>query len=339
MASLRTEVTEITTGLAMLGFRDLDTALAVEPAAIANVTSEHFERLRSARDRGEHSADFATAWSNGEVFARATDGLRGRPPWSVEWKGPHRPPGYEQIPADLRIDHVYLVSCKYGSSILHNVSPVHVFDLLLAERTRSTDWYAEVAGELYQELYAACRDHLGDSSLPALVGDLDRDHRRRLKAGLKRRWPDAIQPIYAALAFEVARQSAERWDDRLKSKARQEEMVWRLLRLQASPYFVLGAAMDGTPMRYRVATPWDFRDRFDVRRFGVWPDAAGQPVVRWRVEVLDRMSDVDLAVEGHIEIRWSHGRFGQVPEAKIYLDTDHRQVPGYFPLDAEDLAP
>ena len=333
MASIRTEITEITTGLAMLGFRSLETALEVEPATITSVTADHFARLRTARATGTHDADFATAWANGEVFARAEDGLRGRPPWTVEWKGPHRPPGYEQIPADLRIDHVYLVSCKYGSNILHNVSPVHVFDRLLAERTRSTDWYLEVAPELYQELYAACRDHLADRRLPESVDSLGRDERLILKAGLKRRWPGDIRPIYESMAFEVARQSAERWQRNLSSRARKEEMVWRLLRLQASPYFVLGSGMDGTPIRYRVATPWDFRNRFRVRRFGVWPDAAGQPIVRWRVEVEDDQTGLREAIDGHIEIRWSHGRFGQVPEAKIYLDTPHPEVPGYFPLD------
>lgn len=332
MASIRTEITEITTGLAMLGFRDLTTALDVEPAAISNVTAEHFGRLREAWQARDHDRDFATAWANGQVFARAADGLRGRPPWSVEWKGPHRPPGYEQIPADLRIDHVYLVSCKYGSNILHNVSPVHVFDRLLSERSRSSDWYLEVAPEIYEELYQACRRHLDDPRLPAHVAQLGREERRLLKAGLGRTWPKTIKPIYEAMAYEVARQSAARWEQNLNSKARREEMVWRLLRLQACPYFVLGAAPDGTPLRYRVATPWDFRNEYSVRRFGVWPDAAGQPIVKWRVEVRTRSSGTSQAVEGHIEIRWSHGRFGQVPEAKIYLDTPHAGVPGYFSL-------
>ena len=38
------------------------------------------------------------------------------------------------------------------------------------------------------------------------------------------------------------------------------------------------------------------------------------------------------AVEGHIEIRWSHGRFGGPPEAKVNHDTPHQLVPGYWPL-------
>ena len=81
---------------------------------------------------GTHAGLFEVAWENGAVFARADEGLRGRPPWLVEWKGPHRPPAYEQIPADLRVDHVYLLSCKYGSNILMNASPWHLFERSLA---------------------------------------------------------------------------------------------------------------------------------------------------------------------------------------------------------------
>jgi hypothetical protein len=42
---------------------------------------------------------------------------------------------------------------------------------------------------------------------------------------------------------------------------------------------------------------------------------------------------VDRTVEGHVELRWSHGRFGGPPEAKVYLDTPHHEVPGYHLLD------
>jgi hypothetical protein len=38
------------------------------------------------------------------------------------------------------------------------------------------------------------------------------------------------------------------------------------------------------------------------------------------------------SVEGHVEVRWSHGRFAQPPEAKIYLDTATDEIPGYFAL-------
>ena len=42
----------------------------------------------------------------------------------------------------------------------------------------------------------------------------------------------------------------------------------------------------------------------------------------------DRELDTDRVIEGHVEVRWSHGKFGGVPEAKIYLDTPHHDVAG-----------
>ncbi len=335
MPAVRTEITEIVTGLAMLGYRDLKQALEVRPGHILNVESEHFDRLDDARRSGDHQAEFTTAWDNGAIFARSTDRLRGRPPWSIEWKGPHRPPAYEQIPADLRIDHVYLVSCKYGSSILHNASPTHLFDRSLAEKRveRGADWFDDVAPEAYQTLWEAYRRELGLMTLPDLVSELDRDDRRAIKAASSRGpWPGEADAAYRDFVLAVAQVSAERWLETLDTAARREEMVWRLLRLQAAPYFVLGAALDGTPLRYRVGTPWDFREAWDLRSFDVWADPAGQPLVRWRADVSATADGERRAIEGHVEIRWSHGRFSGAPEAKVHLGTPAHDVAGYVPL-------
>ncbi|MGB5756199.1 MAG: hypothetical protein WBM50_04735 [Acidimicrobiales bacterium] len=339
MADLRTEVTEIVTGLAMLGYRELDHALGVRPRLVHNVTERHFDRLVEARDAGRHRHEFETAWANGQRFAYSEEGLRGRPPWWLEWKGPHRPPAYEQIPADLRVDHVYLISCKYGSDILMNASPGHLFDRLLASRRGSTanDWYATVSPVAYQELWSACRAAFSDAghdprSVPERAQDLTPAERKVMKSFLRpRAWPSVeATEAYRWLAVDVSNQSARRWKERLDNDP--DEMLWRLLRFAPSPYFVLGRASDGEPLRYRVATPWDFRERFELEAFDAWGDAVGQPLVRWRAEIRPAGGGEATSVEGHVEVRWSHGRFGGMPEAKIYLDTPHHRVPGYFPL-------
>jgi hypothetical protein len=327
----RTEITEIVSGLGMLGFASLEHALSVRPALVHNVGVDHFARLEEAYRAGRHATEFALAWSNGTVFARSTDGLRGRPPWQLEWKGPHKPPGYEQIPADLRVDHVYLVSCKYGSTILHNVSPAHLFDRRLADRRGPRDdWFAVVAPEAYQELYDACRAELGDTALPAHVRDLAAAHRQAFKS-LPRVWSPATIEPYRELVREVSVVSAQRWNESLH-RSQREEFLWRLVRLQPSPYFVLGATAEHDPLRYRVMTPWDFRDRFAFRTFDAWPHVVGQPIVRWRAVVVDRATGAERTIDGHVEIRWSHGRFSGAPEAKVHLDTHPHLVSGYVPL-------
>jgi hypothetical protein len=107
-------------------------------------------------------------------------------------------------------------------------------------------------------------------------------------------------------------------------------MLWRLLRIGSAPYFVLGASSSGF-VRLRIATPWDWRQQFDLRSLSVEPQPSGQPTVAWRA-CARRRNGSDAMVEGHVEVRWSHGRFGGPPEAKVYLDTPHLRVPGYFPL-------
>lgn len=329
MPALRTEITEIVTGLAMCGMADVGKALQHRPHQLNNVDDATWGRVTDAWDRREYGQEFFAAWNNGAAFLEAKEGLRGNVPLRVEWKGPHKPPGDERVPADLRVDHVYLISCKYLSQILHNAGPSTLFDHRLAPAdARIANWYAEVAPAEYRALYAAVRN----DALPHDPAELTRAERRALSETLKPGWPDGARELYEELAAVVARASADRWRAQLGRAVAREEMAWRLLRLQGAPYFVLGTT-DGDTLRVRVGTPWDWRQRFRLLAFEVDPEPGGQPRVGWRLAVHDRESDTERVAAGHVEVRWSHGRFGQPPEAKVYLDTPHRDVPGYFALD------
>ena len=154
MPALRTEITEIVTGLGALG-DDLDTVLTADaaPDELRNVDEATWARLRTAHLDGTHRAEMLAAWNNGRALLRASDGLRNRRPAIVEWKGGHRDPGDESVPADLRIDHVYLISCKYLSKVLHNAAPAAVFDRLLAggpTRRSDENWFDVVAAAEHQ---------------------------------------------------------------------------------------------------------------------------------------------------------------------------------------------
>ena len=169
MPSDRTTVTELGTGLGVLGFESVDEALRSRTAVMHSLSPEMWERLERVRAGGVYDAEFHAAWANGQAFLTAEDGLRGRLPRVVEWKGAGRAPGDEVAPIDLRIDHVYLVSCKYLSNILFNVSPTSIFDsLLFGAHARDGrvarevlpgggDWFAEVAPAEYQALYESVR--------------------------------------------------------------------------------------------------------------------------------------------------------------------------------------
>lgn len=183
----------------MLGFPSVDRALAVRPDWFLNVGNDEYDLLSDELAAGDSEAEFETAWAHGKRFLESTHGLRGRVPDRVEWQGPGRPPGYDQIPADLRVDHVYLISCKYGSDILFNVSPSHVFDRLLAERRGDrTDWFLEIAPEAYQDLYQRSVVSTGLEGMPECVSNLDGESRLRLKDALPTRgtWPDDLTSPY-----------------------------------------------------------------------------------------------------------------------------------------------
>jgi hypothetical protein len=331
----RTFVTELATGLGMVGGAD-DLAATVEarPPQLANLTPDDWARLDELSRTGEHAADFEHGFANGRAFLAAPDALNGRPPRIVEWTGPRRAPGDEVVPADLRVDHVYLVSCKYLSMVLHNSSPQRLVDGLLSRGALEDrgDWYRSVAPAEHRVLYAACRDALGPDDWASEATDLDKDQRRRLAAALRGDWPAAAVEPYRRLCLAVSMATAERWSAQLTARNR-EAVLWRLLRIGSAPYFVLGTSPAG-PMRLRIDTPWDWRQRFSLRSFEVLPQPGGQPRVAWRGHYRVLATGEDRTVEGHVELRWSHGRFGGPPEAKVYLDTPHHEVPGYHLLDA-----
>lgn len=415
MPSDRTMVTELGTGLGMLGLADLDTAVDSRTAVMHSLSPEMWDRLAGLRRGGAFDAEFHAAWANGQAFLAARDGLRGRLPVVLEWKGTGRAPGDEVAPIDLRVDHVYLVSCKYLSNILFNVSPAHLFDyLLIAGQSRGVrsardardilpgggDWFAEVAPREYQALYDAVRVALRSATtdvgtvpatasghgqdpttavpaerrqrpgatgrargavalpgleagegvaarsarlrpdatpaslgaLPVRAVDLTTTQRDGLRQWLKPGWPEGAKDLYAALSDEVARESVRRWDAALAlGGGSAEAMLWRLLRIGSAPYFVLGSSA-ARSLRLRIATSWDWRQQFALVSMTLEPQTGGQPRVGWHAVVRDRVTHEHREVAGHIEVRWSHGRFGGLPEAKGYLDTSHHLVPGYFTL-------
>jgi hypothetical protein len=333
MPGLKTELTEIVTGLGMLPYGSAEEAVAIRPPEMSNVSSANWDRVAAALREPSYRYDVFSAWKNGQAFFRAEDGLRGRSPLTIEWKGPHSPPGYDFLPADLRIDHVFLVSCKYLSQVLANVSPAHVFRRALAVRggRSDTDWFMLVGQDAYRRFYGRVRDELCSEDLPQELEDLSPADREAIKARCARTWPGELDVAYAEFSAEVSRESARIWNDAVPTLGDREQLLWRILRFNPAPYFILGSARDAF-LRLRVATPWDWRQRFELKEFTIEPEAVSQPRVRWCARVSERGTARQTNVEGHVEIRWSHGRFCGFPEAKLYLDSRHEDVPGYFEL-------
>ena len=347
MPGTRTEVTELATALGTL---DPDVGRLLRrtqpPAELLNVDEPTWNRVAEAWSDGRHLGEFLAAAANGAALTAASDGLRGRPPQRVEWRGPQRTPGDDTVPADLRLDHVYLVSCKYLSKVLVNAGPARLFERLLGDGARQrVHWFADAAPAEYQAFYEAVLDVTGlgrrrgpERPLPRSVWELEADDSHVLRDALgERSLPEPLREPWAALCARVSTTSANRWSDALATPQDRRTLLWRLLRIASVTYFVLGtqpARGRRSPgvLRLRVDSAWDWQQTFELRKFDVIPRPAGQPEVGWRAMVRRRADGEERIVEGHVEVRWSHGRFNGVPEAKAYLDTPHTEVPGYHPL-------
>lgn len=329
----RTTVTELVTGLGTLGHGDVGAALAARSPAMVSVSPELWGRLDALHSGGALADSFHAAFRNGQALLSAADGLRGRIPLAIEWRGGGRPVDDDLVPADLRIDHVFLLSCKYLSQVVANAAPARLFDGLLRLRAPAgrVGWFEVVAPMEYRALVMAACAHAGvrvaDDS-----GTLAADDRSALRAALRgTRWPDTCAGAWQALVATASEVSAARWRAALTGPDDALRLLWRLLRIGPAPYFVLGVGPDA-PLRLRVLTSWDWQQRYRLRSFAVAAQPGGQPRVGWEATVTDALTARDQVVAGHVEIRWSHGRLNGAPEAKVYLDTAHVTVPGYVPL-------
>ena len=86
-------------------------------------------------------------------------------------------------------------------------------------------------------------------------------------------------------------------------------------------FFVLGARHDGSALRYRIDTPWDFQRRYGHQCVRGRARVTWSAIGRWRrVTVTERDTGISAVVTGHVEVRWSHGKLNGSPEAKVYLE-------------------
>jgi len=343
VADDRTTVTELATALGTTGAGSLQEAMTERPGNLA-VDEESWQRLERNLAGGKYTALALAAFANGAFFASHRAGLDGRAPRLIEWSGDRRIPGDQAVPADLLIDRVYMISCKYLSQILHNTAPARVFDDILApsSQARHPDWFAEYAQRQHLALYRSTLELLGLEGMPDSPGWLSAAQRAQLRFAFRERggrgMPRELRAQYDQLIDIVSTTSAERWQEALREPAQQERMLWRLLRIYSATYYILGIDRHRT-MRLRVMTPWEWRQAFEFRSFKVSADGRGQPRVNWAARYRERSGGRRGEVHGHVEIRWSHRPFCGPPEAKIYLDTRHDDVPGYVPLDGRMHGP
>ena len=181
----------------------------------------------------------------------------------------------------------------------------------------------------------AFRGHFGLSDLPTLVGDLSPEQRNLLANVSPGSLPSGLADVQRVFCDEVAAVTVRRWNAAIGStRQRRTDFAMSLLRIPQAIYFLLG--QNGREaQRYKVLSRWDWAARYRLRDFTIAARQSQQPTVTWRLVAHDRELGHEVAAEGHVEIRWGHGRFKNAPEAKAYLDSPLSTTPGYVSLESQ----
>lgn len=344
MASSRTRLTELATAVGLVLDSAVPEASDLDDLEIPGIERDTWwPELHSALSGPPGGVELARrAISNGQAFRSQV--LEGRMPRRIEWTGSSRTTWTSDIPRDLSVDGVWFIQAKFDSTCVLNTSPASLADSLLADDGVATraSWYEQVALPELAAYYDVVRRGVDGSSLwgmegvelPADVRDLDGSHRRVLKEAMRGTTPDpAEEAAYAELSRAVSIETALRWQHRLRAAtaSQQTQMLFRMLRIAGGPYWLLGTK-GATLVRLAVVDTRTWRDRHRLRSFEVTAARVGQPQVDWRAVVTDARNGGDVVVEGHCEIRWSHGKLQGNPECKVQVDTPLAALPGYDPM-------
>ena len=335
MPDNRTKITELATALGMTKYPTLKEACQNRPEEI-KIDATIWSDLDKIIDEGQFAQYAQKAFSNGKYFKDHQDGLLGQTVRRIEWTANQKNPGDENFPSDIIINRTIYISCKYKSNLLHNAAPARIFVNALAPLPgkKQPNWYQEVARKEYISFYKQSINSFGLANMPDNPAQRTKSQKECLKKCFKRppsEWPPPLQESYQELIFKVSSVSSNKWKEAFNNLDKPVRMLWRLLRIYTATYFILGSN-GKNDLRIRVCTPWEWNRKFKLQSFDIFPAGGGQPQVNWKAQCLDKKNKSSHEINGIVEIRWSHGKFGGNPEAKVQLKTKHEQVPGYYPL-------
>jgi len=133
--------------------------------------------------------------------------------------------------------------------------------------------------------------------------------------------------LYAALVEQVALASTHRWRDAIGTTGGDAVATPPH---RERPYFVLGASAKGF-MRLRIATPWDWRSTFELRKLSIEPRPGGQPMIAWEAIVRRRSDGNEIPVRDTSKFV-SHDDSGAAGSQGSSRNAAPRSS-GYFALD------
>lgn len=341
MPTPKTECTELSVGFGLLGLDPLETS--VERIA------SYWAGTLSPKKFGEFKVEFTQEesyyrrfYAIGLNLRRSHKLFKTTSMTSVRWEGPQQQARSVSMAKDLIFANTP-VSVKDESNIVLNPSP-HILFISIPSGTphptKSENWYLTVAPDAYQSLYSFARQ-LCVLDLPDSIEKyhkvIRKPQRKRFQAAIKSlATADAVafKNQYVSFCHEVAQKSADfftrtlsQWLSGSLKNSVSENIIRNFFRLSDSEYVLCG--LDGK-VDFGVILPdiTTWKRNWGLKQVIAQPGLSReQSVVNFEVVVEDKGKRKEYSLPFHAQVRWSRGKFGGNPEAKLYKDFVWTDVP------------
>jgi len=261
------------------------------------------------------------------------------------WYGPEKQAKTSSLAQDLLVANTP-ISIKAESNVLSNLSPKNIFQNIPQGKVpseRSDNWYLVTDPDGLQNLYDTVRQVrlYRLPQFPPAVEDFERNaqrkHRSELQSEIKKlssEEKEAFDKQYLTMCSNVSRVSAELFNqsfqDAMGTPSRNavlEHLVRHLFRMDSVEYISVG--IEGNKVfAVRVPSITQWKKEWQILDILAKPDLLRkQSRVIITARFRNKISKDTHSAQFHVEIRWSHKKFGGAPEAKLYKDFKWAEIP------------
>jgi len=264
---------------------------------------------------------------------------------SLVWYGPEKQAKTNSLAQDLLVANTP-VSIKAESNVLSNLSPKNIFQNIPQGKVpseRSENWYMATDRGGLQKLYNIVRKVrlYRFPQFPQSIEDFEQNaqpkHRSELQSEIKKLTSDELDEFtkqYLEMCSNVSSASAnifnKSFQDALQTPSRNavtEHLVKNLFRMDSVEYVSVGIE-NNKVFAIRIPSITQWKKEWQVLDIEAKPDLdKKQSRVIIMVKFRNKISKDIHSAQFHVEIRWSHKKFGGAPEAKLYKDFKWAEIP------------
>jgi DNA modification methylase len=342
MPSEKTECSELSVAFGLLGVRDplILSEQEIQARFENSLTLEKYERFKKEFSNPVNSRLYRQLIKLGLI-------IRAKYPLfnnlvSANWCGPQKQARTDSGPRDILAANTS-ISIKAGSNIISNFSPAHLFESIpqgSAAPDRAENWYLKMNPSGYQKVYSFVQQ-IRLEHFPKKVDEFEQDASKNDRDEMQAEISKLIdgekqefETLYKDMCHRVAEASANVFNNNystaMKGPSRRwviESVAKNLFRLDSSEYIMAGSSgRNGYAIRMPSLSEW--KREWEIVDVKAIPDITrGQSVVQLEIKYKRKKEPSEYHAHFHAEIRWSHGKFSQSPEAKLYKDFNWGSIP------------